>query len=315
MKKLKNTVGFDLGTSKLRLYKNGKQIVDTPTKFDFNNKTYDKLMSVGKISDFNATELLLRIELKKCQKRFLGFLYLPFNAIVSVPSDLNEVALRAFRDSMEHAGAKDIYMLNDCFVAAKGLSIDIKSSTSMIVDCGAGKTSITTIQGFEIVKNDILDIAGDGLNETIRAFLSSKYQMKVDLETIENIKTEHLDLRKNLSIDRQIKIAGKTKLTHKNQEITVSNSEITECLNNDIEMLVNRIVRHFENLEDIDVRKIKANGIHLIGGGFKLKGLVQLVSEKLTISRESYNSNLNYMKIGMEKIQSHPEELREHMIS
>ncbi|GET25184.1 rod shape-determining protein [Prolixibacter sp. NT017] len=314
MKELRNNIGFDLGSSKFRFYKEGKQIGEIPARLELDGEKHEKLVINGKIADFNGTETLLRQEIKKIQKPVLGFLYLPFNSLVSVPSDMNEVALRAFRDSMEHAGSKTCFMLNDCFIAATGLEIDIKNSTSMIVDCGAGKTSITTIKGFEIIKNDILDIAGINLDEAIRTYLSSKYDLIVDLKVAEKLKIEYTDFRENKQVDKTVRITGQVKQTDSIKDIKIQSSEITDCLRNDIELLVERIIRHFENLEDSVSEKIKMTGVYLIGGGFKLTGLIDLISKKLNVNSKSYGFSNDYMKTGLQKIQANPGELMRYMM-
>ncbi len=314
MKQLKNNIGFDIGTSKLRIFKDGKLVTETPTELEDEGKIIDNLIVNGSIADFNATVQLLRQEIKKIQKPILGFLYPAFTSLVSVPSEMNEVALRAFRDAMEHAGTKTCFMLNDCFIAAKGLEIDIKNTCSMIVDSGAGKTSITTIRGCEIVRNDLFDIAGRNLDEAIQTYLSSKYELLIDKNEAERLKIEYVDFRKSEAIDRTVRITGKEKKTDTTKEITVQSTEITECLKKDIELLVEKIVRHFENLEDSDSSKIRSAGVHLIGGGFKLKGLIDLIAEKVNVSNKSYSVSSDYMKTGLAKIQSNAGDLYERMM-
>ncbi len=314
MKELKNNIGFDLGTSKFRLYKDGKQITEIPARIEIGDEKHEKVIINGKIADFNGTETLLRQEIKKIQKPFLGFLYPTFTSLVSVPSDMSEVALRAFRDAMEHAGAKTCFMLNDCFIASTGLEIDIKNSTSMIVDSGAGKTSITTTKGYEIIKNDILDIAGLNLDEAIQSYLSSKYDLIVDLKVAEKLKIEYADFRENKHIDKTVRITGQVKQSDSVKDIKIQSSEITECLRNDIELLVERIIRHFENLEDSDSEKIKMTGVYLIGGGFKLNGLIDLISKRIIVNSKSYGFSNDYMKTGLEKIQANPGELLKYMM-
>jgi len=289
-------------------------VTETPTELNYEGKIIDNLIVRGKISDFNAIEHLLRQETKKIQKPFLGFIYKPFTSIVSVPSDMNEVALRAFRDSMEHAGAIKCYMLFDCFIAATGLNIEIKNSTSMIVDCGAGKTSITTTRGFEIVKNDILDIAGSTFDEAIQTYLRSKYDLLIDSKEAERIKIEYADFRQNAITDRIVRITGIDKKSDVQKDISIQISEVLDCLKNDVDLLVDKIIRHYEKLEDFDADKIKANGVYLIGNGIKIKGLIELISEKLNVSNKSYSLSSDFMKIGLEKVQSNPEQYKKMFI-
>ncbi len=312
MIKLKNNIGFDLGASKLRLFQDGKLINEVVPSVEINSKVHDKLILNGRISDFYATDHVIRREIKKIQKPFLGVFNKPFTALVSIPSDFNDVSIRSFRDVMEHAGAKTSYMVCDCFVSATGLGLDIANSTSMIVDAGASKTSITTMKGFEIVSNNISEVSGGSLNEAIKFFLSHNYALYVDLNTCEMLKKDFVNFDK--SSDRKIKISGKVKHSDTIKEITIPSNEITNCLSAEIDMLVEQINRHYIALPFEMQEEIKISGIHFIGDARKLNGLLDLISKKFPISNKSYCFEVDYMRIGLEKIQINPSELYHHMV-
>lgn len=313
MKPFKNNIGFDLGTSKLRLYINGKQAIESPTEYKHEDKIIDNLIKCGKIADFYALEQTLRTQIKKIQKPFLGILYPPFTSILSIPSDHNEAALKVFTDVMTFCGSRITYMLYDCFIAAIGLDIDIQNTTATIIDCGAGKTSITTFSGFEIIKNDILDIAGQSFDQTIQAYFRNQYDLIVNSNEAERIKIEYVDLRRNGITGRPAFITGIPKNEEKETTITIQNEEISECLQAECEFLINRIMRHIECLDSHILKKTEQQGVFLIGGTGKLKGLPELISDKIRVSSKSYTLN-NYMRISFEKIQSEPDKFYKHML-
>jgi rod shape-determining protein MreB len=313
MKPFKNNIGFDLGTGKLRVYINGKQVIESPTEYKYDGKIISNLIKCGKIADFYALEQAIRNQIKKVQKPFLGILYPPFTSLLSIPSDDNEVALKAFREVMTFCGSRITYMLNDCFIAATGLGIDTQNATATIIDCGAGKTSITTFNGFEIIKNDILDIAGQSFDQTIQAFFRNQYNLIIDSNEAERIKIEYVDLRKNRITGRPALVTGILKNEEKDTTITIRNEEISECLQAECEFLINRIMRHIECLDDHILKKTEQLGVFLIGGTIKLKGLPELISDKIGIASKSYTLD-NYMRIGLEKIQSEPDKFYKYML-
>lgn len=239
MKEFKNNIGFDLGTSKFRFYRGGNLLAEIPARIEIGDEKHGRVVINGRIADLHGTEALLRREIHKIKKPFLGFLHLPFSSLVAVPSDMNDVTLRSFREVLEHVGSQMSFMINDCFIAATGLEIDIKNSPSMIVDSGAGKTSITTINGFEIVKNDILDIAGITLDEAIQTYISRKYDLIIDLNLAEKLKIEYADFRDNIPIEKSIRITGQVKHSDTLKEIMIHSSEISECLENDVQLICN----------------------------------------------------------------------------
>ncbi|TAJ05757.1 hypothetical protein DMA11_23245 [Marinilabiliaceae bacterium JC017] len=101
MSKFKNCFAFDLGSSHIRIFHEGKQKIEVPSEIIQDGKKYDGLIRKGVIADFNACDIILRKNLKKIQKPFLGFITKQFSAIISVSSDNSDVSLRAYRDLTE----------------------------------------------------------------------------------------------------------------------------------------------------------------------------------------------------------------------
>ena len=107
----------------------------------------------GVIADFNACEQMMRGLIKKVHsgKR----LFSPsLRMVIGVPSGSTEVELRAVRDSAEHAGGRDVFLLYEPMAAAIGIGIDVNAPEgNMIVDIGGGTTEIAVISLGGIVSN------------------------------------------------------------------------------------------------------------------------------------------------------------------
>ena len=86
--------------------------------------------------------------------------------VIGVPSGSTEVELRAVRDSAEHAGGRDVYLIFEPMAAAIGIGIDVEAPEgNMIVDIGGGSTEIAVISLGGIVSNNSIRTAGDDLTE------------------------------------------------------------------------------------------------------------------------------------------------------
>jgi rod shape-determining protein MreB and related proteins len=66
--------------------------------------------------------------------------------VICIPSGITEVEKRAVRDSAEHAGAKEVYLIHEPMAAAIGIGIDVEEPMgNMIIDIGGGTSEIAVI--------------------------------------------------------------------------------------------------------------------------------------------------------------------------
>ena len=128
---LTKEIAIDLGTANTVIIHNDKIVIDEPSIVALDRN--DKLIAVGKeaqlmqgrepegirtvrplrkgvIADFNAAELMIRGLIKKASSKSNWFSP-SLRMVVGIPSGSTEVEIRAVRDSSEHAGGRDVYML------------------------------------------------------------------------------------------------------------------------------------------------------------------------------------------------------------
>jgi rod shape-determining protein MreB len=314
-KLFKNNIALDLGTSKLRIYKDSDLVVNVPMQINTDKETVDNLISEGRIGNFNGTYNLILKEIKSLFKPKLKFFYPSFTSIVSVPSNINDVALRAYRDMCDNIGSRNSNLICDVHIAALGLGIeDDKSKCSTIIDFGAGKVSVTTIRGYNIIKNSTNYIAGKELDEQIKGYISREYNLVIDKAEAERLKIESADFRANNLTNNDVRINGKDKTNNKDKDITIKSSEITDCIRNDVFLIKDRILRHFDNIDEMDLECTKKSGIYIIGRGAKLKGFVQMISDEINLADESYNQEVDYINEGMKIVQANPDKVYSYMM-
>ena len=189
-------IAMDLGTANTIILNNGKIVVDEPSVVALDRRT-DKMIAVGErakmmyekenpnirtvrplrdgvIADFNACEQMMRGLIKKVNmgNRFFSP---SLRMVIGVPSGSTEVELRAVRDSAEHAGGRDVYLIFEPMAAAIGIGIDVEAPEgNMIVDIGGGSTEIAVISLGGIVSNNSIRIAGDDLTDELITELEEK---------------------------------------------------------------------------------------------------------------------------------------------
>ena len=115
-------------------------------------------MKDGVIADFEITEAMLRHFIQKVHHRKL---IMP-RVVVAVPSGITEVEKRAVKDSATHAGAREVYLIEQPMASAIGVGLPVhEPSGNMIVDIGGGTCEIAIISLAGIVFSRSVRVGGD----------------------------------------------------------------------------------------------------------------------------------------------------------
>ena len=246
-------IAIDLGTANTIIISNGKIVVDEPSVVALDRRT-DKLLAIGEkarqmhgktheniktirplrdgvIADFYAAEQMIRGMIKMINSG--NRLFSPsLRVVVCIPSGSTEVEIRAVRDSAEHAGGRDVYMIYEPMAAAVGIGLDVEAPEgNMIVDIGGGTTEIAVISLGGIVSNKSIRIAGDDLTSDIIEYMGRQHNMKVGERTAELIKINVGSAMVNLpNPPEDYMVYGPNRMTALPMEVPVSYQEIAHCL-------------------------------------------------------------------------------------
>ena len=205
--------------------------------------------------------------------------------VVCIPSGSTEVEIRAVRDSSEHAGGRDVYMIYEPMAAAIGMGIDVESPEGcMIVDIGGGTTEIAVISLGGIVANKSIKIAGDDFNSDIVEYMGRMHNLRIDEPTAERIKIAVGSALPELDepLDDYV-VIGPNKVTALPMTVPVSYQEIAHCLEKSIAKVENAVLQALESTPPELYADIVKRGIFLAGGGALLHGLAKRLSDKITI--------------------------------
>ncbi|MBQ9072877.1 MAG: rod shape-determining protein [Muribaculaceae bacterium] len=303
---LTKEIAIDLGTANTIIIHNDKIVIDEPSIVALDSKT-GKLIAVGKeaqqmqgkehegirtvrplrqgvIADFNAAELMIRGFIKKANKK--STMFSPsLRMVVGIPSGSTEVEIRAVRDSSEHAGGRDVYMLYEPMAAALGIGLDVLAPEgNMIVDIGGGTTEIAVISLGGIVSNKSIQIAGDDLTEDIQGHMRRDHNVKVGERTAEKIKIHVGSALTELeNPPEDYVVHGPNQMTALPMEVPVSYQEISHCIEKTISKIEAAVLGALEQTPPELYADIVRNGIFLAGGGALLRGLDKRLTDKIGI--------------------------------
>jgi rod shape-determining protein MreB len=299
-------IAIDLGTANTIIIQNGKVVVDEPSVVALDNRT-DKLLAIGSeaqkmqgkthadiktirplrdgvIADFYAAEQMIRGMIKMINNK--NRLFVPaLRIVVCIPSGSTEVEIRAVRDSAEHAGGRDVYMIYEPMAAAIGIGLDVEAPEgNMIVDIGGGTTEIAIISLGGIVSNKSIRVAGDDLTTDILEYMGRQHNMKVGERTAELIKINVGSALVNLeNPPEDYVVFGPNRMTALPMELAVSYQEIAHCLDKSVSKIETAVLNALENTPPELYADIVRRGIYLTGGGALLKGLDKRLQDKINI--------------------------------
>ncbi len=231
----------------------------------------------GVIADFKATRLLLKNLITKVSSRY--------NAgrpkvVVGVPSGITEVEERAVEEAVMHAGAKEVYLIEEPMAAAIGAGIDVAApSGSIIVDIGGGTTEVAVISLGGIVNSSSLRIAGDELNLDIIDYVKKTQNILIGETTAEQIKKD-IGCALPLMTEKTTEIIGRDLGTGLPGTCVLTSTQIQEAMKNSINEIVEVIKVSLEKTPPELASDIMEKGIYLAGGGALIENLDKLISMK-----------------------------------
>ena len=303
---LTQEIAVDLGTANTIIINNDKIVVDQPSYVAVD--THGRLVAVGEdaklmqgkenanikvirplrdgvIADFNAAELMIRgfIKMVSSKNRWVSP---SLRIVVCIPSGSTEVEIRAVRDSSEHAGGRDVYMIYEPMAAALGIGLDVEAPQgNMIVDIGGGTTEIAVISLGGIVTNKSIRIAGDVLTDDIQEHMRRAHNIKVGERMAESIKINVGSALTELENPPEDYIVhGPNVMTALPMEVAVSYQEISHAIEKSISKIEAAVLNALENTPPELYADIIKNGIYLSGGGALLRGLDKRLSDKIGIN-------------------------------
>ena len=299
-------LAMDLGTANTIITCNDKMVVDEPSVIALDARS-EKVLAVGRqaremyektnpnirtirqlregvIADFYAAEQMMRGLIKMASGRKRWFAP-SLRMVIGIPSGSTEVEIRAVRDSAEHAGGREVYMVFEPMAAAIGVGMDVLAPEgNMIVDIGGGTTEIAVISLGGIVSNKSIKMAGDDLTNDIVEYMRRQHNIRVSERMAERIK---INVGSALSIledaPEDFEVCGPNQMTALPMKVPVSYQEIAHCLDKSISKIEAAVLSALEQTPPELYADIVKNGIYLAGGGALLRGIDKRLRDKMGI--------------------------------
>jgi rod shape-determining protein MreB len=272
-------VAIDLGTANTLIYIKGRGIVLNEPSIVALDRSNRRIIAVGYeaqqmherthreietirplkdgvIADFEVAEQLIRQLIRKVQTNWL---------------------------SAEHAGARQVYLIDEPMAAAIGIGLTVSEPIgNMVVDIGGGTTEIAVIALSGIVIDESIRVGGNELDAAIVQYFKRNHNLLIGSRTAERIKKEvgsamELDPELELSVKGRDLVSGIPKIR------TISSEDVREALREPVSQIAAAVIRCLERTPPELGADVLERGIMLTGGGSLLKGLDELIRSRVDL--------------------------------
>ena len=296
-------LGMDLGTSTVHLVVRGKGIVlSEPAYVACDRQTRDVVavgeearrmygrtpasmiverpLSEGRIRSFDLVSKMLRYFLRRVVGKRAAFRP---RLLLALPGGMAPSERQTLVDVLVDAGVRSVVPVDENVASAIGAGIRIDQPYGrMNIDVGGGRTNVSVFSyGHQIVW-DILDMGGDKFDEAIVDYLRRKHNLLIGSRTAEELKINIGSARMRgakLTMDA----FGRSLVSGLPRAVTVSSEEMIEALEEPLRELISALHRIIERTPPELASDVFDEGITLSGGGAKLFGLDEVITDQLRI--------------------------------
>ena len=301
--KFSNDLAIDLGTANTLVYMKGKGIVlnePSVVAVSKDSRGTKKVLAVGLeakkmlgrtpgnivairpmregvIADFDITEAMLKHFIHRVHNR--RALVRP-RIIVCIPSGITQVERRAVRETVESAGARETYFIEEPMAAAIGAGLPVMEPiSSMVVDIGGGTTEVAIISLGNIVYSKSVRVAGDRMDEEIVQYMKKKYNLLIGERSAEIIKMTIGCAYPDREL-RTLDVKGRNLIRGIPTIVEINSEEVRESIMEPVNIIIATIKNVLENAPPELAGDIVERGIVLTGGGALLTNLDLLIKEE-----------------------------------
>ncbi len=326
---LSSDMAIDLGTANTLVYVKGRGIVlNEPSVVAIMNKNGKKQvlevgnaakmmlgrtpgnieairpMRDGVIADFEVAEEMIKHFIRKVHNRrsFANPMI-----IICVPSGATAVERRAIQESALSAGARRVYLIEEPMAAAIGADLPVTEATgSMIVDIGGGTTEVAVLSLGGIVYARSVRVGGDKMDDAVISYIRRHHNLLIGEASAERIKKEVGCARApEKGHETRIEIKGRDLLNGVPKEITITQSQIADSLQEPVSQIVEAVKVALEATPPELAADIVDKGIVLTGGGALLTNLDQVLREETGLPVSIADEPLSCVALGTGKVLEH----------
>lgn len=235
-------------------------------------------MKDGQIADFYVTSRMLRYFIDKAigGKFFAG----SPRVLVCIPCKSTQVEQRAIRDSVDSAGAREVFLIEEPLAAAVGANLNIRDARgSMVVDIGGGTTDIAIMALNGVVVSESIRVGGDEFDTAVMLYVRQKEGCVIGESTAEQIKKQ-IGTAIPLNEVKEMTVTGHHLSAGVPRRFVLNSDHMNEALHVATQQVMEAVRAALQRCPPELSVDIAESGIMLTGGGALLHGLDELLQQE-----------------------------------
>ena len=310
-------LAIDFGTANTRVMVKGRGLVldepsviavDTRTRevlalgheaSDLVGRTADHVVTVrplhqGAITDFDMAERMLRAVLARCG---LSRMSRP-RVLLSVPAAATSIERRALKQAAERAGASSAILIEAPMAAAIGLDLPIyEAMGSVVLDIGAGTTETAVISLGGVVAMKALRIGGNDLDHAISEYVRQELDLVISDRVGEELKIRIGSANPATPL-ALAEVHGRRTSSGAPSTEQVSSEVVASAMHELVNAMVGGAAACLAEAPPELAQDAIFEGIHLVGGGAAIDGIVPLISQGTSVPVHVVSNSISVVAEG-----------------
>jgi rod shape-determining protein MreB len=236
-------------------------------------------MHAGATTDFDVAARLLHGVLGRCG---MGRFSRP-RVLLTVPAAATAIERRALRQAARRAGAAHAHLLEAPIAAAIGLGLPIHDPVaSAVADVGAGTTEVAVVSLGGIVARASLRLGGDDLDRDVAEWIRHHADAVISTSTAEALKTS-VGTADATPRPRTAEVPARRTIDGAPFLLEVSGADVHAAIADHVAQLVRAASECLAEAPPDLAQDVLVHGLHVVGGGSQLDGLLALLEERTEV--------------------------------
>jgi rod shape-determining protein MreB and related proteins len=228
----------------------------------------------GSISDFEMLEAMLRALMMRVQGRRL---WVGPRVSIAVPYGTTDVERRAVRESAEASGARSVSIVEKPLCAAIGAGLPVDEACGqMVVDVGAGTTTLSVISLGGIVQCRTLRVGGDAMDAALRQHVRDHHGLCISRGMAEAVRLAVGSAMPGGPVE-VVTVRGRQLESGWPRAVNLDSNEVRIALQEPVHRIAEAVLTTLERTPPDLASDVAGMGIVMVGGAAALRGLDRAV--------------------------------------